>query len=435
MSKYPLEGIRVLDLSQVYAGPLAARTLADMGAEVIRVESAVRSTRGGPKPQPGAVYPDGDPGSRPYNRSAYYNELNRNKLAVSLDLSKEEGRDVFKRLVTISDVVIENFSPRVMANFGLDYPALEKVNFRIIMVSISAYGQTGPYRDYVSFGRGIEAMAGLSEMTGYADSGPIGPGIAYADATAGLHASFAVLVALRHRRRTGKGQHIDLSLRESLIALMGEHVIPLSQRACPERDEGGTKGDFAQDRSDKSTPLNGNRDSLTIFQGCYRCRGEDEWISIAIHSEAEWGAFHRAIGDPSWAREERFATALGRLRNQSELDGLIEAWTSQRTPDEAMRIFQEAGVRAGAVFSAGELFHDPHLRAKGFFESVTHLEAGTHSYPGIPWKLSETPGRIRLPAPCFAEHNAYVFGKLLGMTPKEIGGLEERGITGGVPIR
>ena len=170
MAELPLEGIRIIDLTQVYAGPYASKLLADMGAEVIRIESAFRSSRGGPKSQQGAVYPNNDPGERPYNRSAYYNELHRNKYAISLDLSKDRGKEIFLKLVQISDVVLENFSPRVMANFGLDYPNLKSVKRDIIMVSISAYGQTGPYKEYVSFGRGIEAMAGLSQITGYPDN-------------------------------------------------------------------------------------------------------------------------------------------------------------------------------------------------------------------------------------------------------------------------
>lgn len=440
MNKSPLEGIRIIDLSQVYAGPLAARTLADLGAEVIRVESAVRSTRGGPKPQAGAVYPGGDPSPRPYNRSASYNELHRNKLAITLDLSREEGRDIFKKLVAISDAVIENFSPRVMANFGLDYPVLEGVNPRIIMVSISAYGHTGPYRDYVSFGRGIEAMAGLSEMTGYPDSGPIGPGIAYADAVAGLHAALALLTALHERRQTGRGQHIDLSLRESLTALMGEYILGHSMATAhrspvdPPLQKGKT-GEFPQGGVSKGFPRNANRDSTALFQGCYRCRGEDKWIAIAIESDDEWQAFCRAIGTPAWVHDERFADLPGRVRNQTALDHLIEAWTSQHTPEEAMRILQKAGVKAGAVRSARGIFSDPHLRARGFFEKVTHREAGTHDYPGVPWKFSGTPVSIRRPAPCFAEHNDYVFGELLGMGKGEIARLESEGITARTPLR
>ncbi|MCL0089946.1 CoA transferase [Dehalococcoidia bacterium] len=416
MTELPLEGLRIISLSQVYAGPYAGKLLADMGAEVIKIESAVRSGRGGRQPQPGAVYPDGQPGETPYNRSAYYNELNRNKYAVGLDLSGEQGREIFKKLVRISDVVLENFSPRVMANFGLDYPTLRQIKPEIIMVSISAYGQTGPYRDYVSFGRGIEAMSGLSQVTGYEDSQPLGPGIAYADATAGLHAAFATLVALRHRRRTGKGQHIDLSLRESLIPLLGEHLL-----------------DYSMNR--RSPQRRGNRDSSATFQGCYRCRGDDAWIAIAICDDGEWRAFCSALGNPPWTTEERFATSSRRQQNQRDLERNIERWTTGHQPGEAMCILQQAGIRAGAVRSADELTRDPHLWERDFFEMVTHPEAGTHAHPGISWKLSRTPGRIRMPAPCFAEHNDYVFGELLGMSKEEMAKLAEKGVIATVPLR
>ncbi|MDY6912593.1 MAG: CoA transferase [Chloroflexota bacterium] len=406
----PLASLRVIDLTQVYAGPYAGRMLADMGAEVIRVESVARSGRGGQKPQPGAVYPDGDPGEKPYNRSAYYNELNRSKLAVSLDLSKDQGREVFKRFVKISDVIIENFSPRVMANFGLDYPVLEKVNPKIIMVSISAYGQTGPYRDYVSFGRGTEAMAGLSQITGYEDGLPLGPGTAYADATAGLHAAFAVLVALRDRRRTGKGQHIDLSLCESLTCLLGEHVLSQSMNKRP-------------------PVCKGNDDAGRIVQGCYRCHGDDEWVAIEVRSKAEWELFCNAIGNPAGVSDERFANP----GNRERLDRIIEEWTTLHSADAAMHILQQAGVRAGAVLSAKDLTQNPHLHARGFFETIIHPEAGTHVYPGMPWKMNWAPGRIRTPAPCFAQHNDYVFGELLGMSKAQILEMEDSGITSKTP--
>ncbi|MFO8101281.1 MAG: CoA transferase [Dehalococcoidia bacterium] len=405
MPNLPLEGIRLLDLSQVYAGPLAGRLLADMGAEVIRIESAARSTRGGPQPQPGAVYPQTNPGEQPYNRSAYYNELNRNKLAVSLNLATEQGKEIFRKLVEISDVVLENFTPRVMANFGLDYPVLSEINPAIIMVSISAYGQTGPYRDYVNFGRGIEAMAGLSSITGYPQSQPLGPGTAYADSTGGLHAAFAAMVALRQRRKTGRGQHIDLSLRESLAPLLGEQLL-----------------DYSMNK--RTAEPSGNHDPTAPFQRCFRCRGDDAWIAIAIGPEEEWAALSRAIGNP-----------LDKNEDPLKLRRLIEDWTAQHEPNEAMETLQKFGVRAGAVLDAGQLNDNPHLKERGFFEMVTHPEAGTHEHPGMPWKLSRTPGSIRLPAPCFAEHNDYVFGELLGMSAEKIAELEESGVIDRRPRR
>ena len=414
MEQLPLEGLRVLDLGQVYAGPYAAKQLADMGAEVIKVESATRSGRGGYTPQRGAVYPEGDPGERPYNRLAYYNELNRNKLAISLDLSGDEGQGVFKRLVAISDVLIENFSPRVMTNFGLDYSILSRINAGIIMVSISAYGQTGPYRNHISYGRGVEAMSALSQMTSYEDSQPLGPGIAYADATAGSHAAFAVLAALRYRKRTGKGQHIDLSLRESLIPFIGEHILDYSMNT---RAVGGR----------------GNHDSHIALQGCCRCRADNTWITFAICSTQEWEAFCNVLGNPAWIDDERFADHLCRQRNQHELMRMIEEWTVEHDAEEAMHLLQGSGISAGPVLGAADLLHEAHLRERGFFAKVTHPEAGTHDHPTTPWKLSQTTRNIRFPAPCFAQHNAYVFGSLLGLSREEIDVLEKRGIAASNP--
>ena len=409
----PLEGVRVISLSQVYAGPYATRLLADMGAEVIKIESAFRSGRGGRSPQPGVVYPNGEPGERPYNRSAYYNELNRNKYAIALDLSKEKGKEIFKRLVAISDVVVENFSPRVMRNFGLDYPVLKEINPRIIMISLSAYGQTGPYRDYISFGHGIEAMTGLSWLTGYPDSPPLGPGMAYADSTAGLYAAFAVLLALHYRRLSGKGQYIDLSLRETLATLLGEQIL-----------------DWVMNK--KSPQRKGNQDSPVAFQGCYRCRGDDSWIALAISSAQEWASLCEVIGNPALAKTRKFPDLL--RQNREELDELIEEWTQKHEPYEAMHILQQAGIRAGVVLDAGGLFQDLHLRERGFWEEVAHPEAGTHPHPGMPWKLSRTPGKIRLPAPCFAQHNEYVFNELLGLPKEEIAELEKEGVIATSPL-
>jgi len=414
MGRMALEGLRVIDLGQVFAGPFASRLLADMGAEVIRVESALRSGRGGIRPQPGAVYPDDDPGPRPYNRSAYYNELNRNKYAVSLDLSLKEGQEVFKRLVQISDVLVENFSPRVMKNFGLDYPVLCQLKPDLIMASISAYGASGPYRDYVAFGHGVEAMAGLSQLTGYPDGPPLHLGVAYADAVAGLYAAFAILAALRQRRRSGHGRHLDLSLRQPLTSLLGEQIL-----------------DYIVNK--RLPPRNGNRHFLSSPHGCYRCRGEDNWLVIAISSDEEWASFCRSVGRPAWAKDERFATAPRRWQNQRQLDELITGWTEEQDHQQAMHLLQRAGVAAAAVATACELLADPHLKERRFFEEVTHLEAGTHPHPGMAWKLSKTPGSIRRAAPCFAEHNQHVFGQLLGMPAQDLSILSEKGVIASSP--
>jgi len=416
-----LDGLRVIDLSQVYAGPYATKLLADMGAEVIRIECAARSARGGalPKMQPGgafgASFPDGDTGERSYNRYAYYNEVNRNKLAITLDLSQPLGVDVFKRLVKVSDVVVENFTPRVMVNFGLDYPVLRRVNPKIVMISISGFGQDGPYRDCVAYGEGIEAMTGLSHLTAYSDGAPLKPGVAYADAVSGLHAAFAVLAALRHRRTTGKGQYIDLSMREALTPLLGAAIV-----------------DYAMNR--RVAKPRGNRHPTMAPHGCYRASGSDRWIAIAVATEEEWRALCGAMGNPPWSHDARFATMPDRLKYQDELDRRIEEWTSRHDHIQLMNTLQNAGVKAGAVLDTAELAADPHLNQRGFFEELTHPEAGMHRYPGVSWKMSRTPGRLRLPAPCFGQHNRYVFGELLGMSDEDIMGLKDAGVTAEEPL-
>jgi crotonobetainyl-CoA:carnitine CoA-transferase CaiB-like acyl-CoA transferase len=420
-SNLALEGLRVIDLSQVYAGPYATKLLADMGAEVIRIECAARSARGGalPRMQPGgafgASFPDGDTGERSYNRYAYYNEVNRNKLAITLDLSKPRGIDVFKRLVRISDVVVENFTPRVMQNFGLDYPVLRELNPRIMMISISGFGQDGPCRDCVAYGEGIEAMAGLSYLTSYTDGTPLKPGVAYADAVSGLHAAFAILAALRHRRTTGKGQYIDLSMREALTPLLGAAIM-----------------DYAMNRR-VARPA-GNRHPKMAPHGCYRTKGDDRWIAIAVSSDEEWRALCRVMSDPTWSKKAKFATMADRLKNQNELDHRLEEWTIEFDHIDLMEALQEAGVKAGAVLDTAELSNDPHLNQRGFFEELSHPEAGTHRYPGASWRMSRTPGKLRLPAPCFGQHNRYVFGELLGMSDEDIMRLKGAGVTAEEPL-
>lgn len=429
-SAQALTNLRVIDLSQIFAGPYATKLLADMGAEVIRVEYAARSARGGalPRIKPGgafgASFPDGDTGERSYNRFAYYNELNRNKYAITIDLSKPLGVDIFKSLVKVSDVVVENFTPRVMKNLGLDYPALRETNPQIIMISLSGFGQDGPYGDYVTYGEGIEAMVGLSELTAYPDGEPLKPGVAYADATSGLHAAFAILAALRYRRLSGRGQHIDLAMREAVTPLLGEAIMDytMNQRTAK--------------------PV-GNRHSTMAPHGCYRACGDekgaenekgDAWIAIAISSDDEWRSLCHAMGDPPWTREEKFASASGRLANREELDRLIGEWTSAYDHIELMNRLQGSGVKAGAVLNIAELTHDPHLNERGFFQELSHPEAGTHRYPGVSWRMSQTPGRLRLPAPCFGEHNHYVFGELLGMSDDDIWQLADEGVSASEPL-
>ncbi len=405
------------DLSMWFAGPMCTRLLADMGAEVIKIESTrhIDPWRGPAviTPELAARLPEGTViGERPYNCSPGFNLQNRNKLGITLDLTTETGRAVFKRLVAISDVVVENYSPRVMASLGIDYPVLKEIRPDIILMSLPALGRTGPDRDKIAFGQTIDCLSGMAALTGYPGEGPmLQSGLSYGDPLSGMNAAFAILAALHHRRRTGRGMHIELSQVEGVIAFNADSIMDYVMN-------GRVRGRM------------GNRHRTAAPHGCYRCRGEDKWAVIAITSDTVWRRFCRAIGSPAWTKDERFADAVGRYRHQDELDRLVEAWTVCHDHYQVMEVLQRAGVPAGPVLEADELLAEPHLNARGIFETVTHPEAGTHPYVGMYARFSRTPGSIRRPAPCLGEHNEYVLGGLLGMSAGEIARLEAEGIIG-----
>lgn len=422
----PLEGIRVLDLSRVWAGPLATRMLADMGAEVILIEAP--AGRGGTRDAVERMrqmhregrrfpyYPDGDPGDQPWNRMGMYNDFSRGKLGMTLDLRPPEGKDIFKRLVAISDVVIENYTPRVMPNFGLDYEVLRGINPALIMLSMPGYGMTGPYRDYPAFGTSVEQHAGFSSLIGYADSGPYRTQSTYTDPLVAINGAGAIMLALLYRRRTGKGQFIELAHMEASLGLLGEPIMDHVMNGRRPRRLG-------------------NRHASMAPHGCYRCRGDDAWVSLAISSDEEWRAFIGAIGSPAWSHKERFADQLSRWHHQDELDRLIATWTVRQDHYEAMRLLQQAGVCAAAVLNSRELMEDAHLRERGYFATVTHPQAGTHDYPGLPIRFSDTPlGTGGRPSPCIGQHSRQVLRELLGMGEDEIERLVADEVTSDGPI-
>lgn len=415
---YLLTGIRILDLTRVWSGPLAGRILADLGAEVIHIIG--RSTVSGAEIPPEdarilGIFPENDPGERPWNRRSQDNDFNRNKLGMTLELNTPEGIAIFKRLVRISDVVLENFSPRVMPNFGLDYPVLKEINPGIILCSMPGFGLTGPFRDYVSYGTNLDPFSGLASLMGYPGESAHMSGNAYPDPAAALHATGAILTALFHKQQTGQGQHIDLSQAESAVCLIGEAVLGYALNG-------------------KIPARTGNRHPVFAPHGCYRCKGEDRWVAIAVSTEEEWQALCRVLGQPDWMKDERFSDPINRRNNQDELDELIGAWTGHHTHYEAMHILQEAGVPAGAVLDAAELLNDEQLRARGFFQEINHPECGSRKYCGLPIKISGTPEPSKKPAPCLGEHNQYILGELLGLSKEEITQLEEKDIIGTRPI-
>ncbi|MBM4406331.1 MAG: CoA transferase [Chloroflexi bacterium] len=405
----PLAGIRILEVTAHWAGPLAGRLLADLGADSIKVEGVMRTAR-----VTGHLAGNDTKRARPYNRSGYFNKLNRNKFDVSLDLSTPRGKELFKELVKQSDVVIENNSARVMKGLGLDYAVLSRVNPRIVMLSITGLGMTGPNRDHVFFGSNIEALSGICSLMGYGKGDLYRTGSLYGDPIAGVHGALAVLIALHQRAQTGKGQFIDLSLLESSICVLGEYLLDYTVN--------GT-----------ISPPVGNRGEAAP-QGCYRCAGADVWAVIAARTDEEWRTLAAAIGAKDLLAREDLAHAEGRRSHHDEIDRAIEAWTAQRDSYEVMHVLQAKGIPAAPVLDGRELLADPHLYARNFYMMIDHPEVGVLPYPGMPWKLSETPAAVRMPAPLYAQHNHYIYQELLKLTPQQVDELHKDKVTSLVPL-
>jgi crotonobetainyl-CoA:carnitine CoA-transferase CaiB-like acyl-CoA transferase len=406
MSALPLQGVRIIDACIYWAGPMATVLLADLGAEVIKIESIqrpdyLRLLGGWPTP-------DG------YEWSAAFNGTNRNKYGITLNLNHPRGREIFKGLVKIGDIVTENFSPRVMENWGLSYDVLKQINPHLIMLSMPGFGTTGPWRNYVTFGPNVEMVSGMPTISGYPGGEPMMTGY-IADPIAGLMGAVAVMVALQHRHHTGEGQYIDMSQMEAVTALMGG---PIMEYAMNKRMQ----------------PRRGNRHPSSAPHGVYRCKGDDQWVTITVSSEEEWKRFCDAIENSAWANESRFNDNASRLENHDDLDRLITEWTSQREKAEVTQVLQRSGVASVPVLTYAEVMNDPHIEERGLFETVTRPVTGTHPYPGFPVKLSETPINIRRPTPTLGQDNEYVLTELLGMNKDEIEKLADDEIIGTSPL-
>ncbi len=416
MAKLPLAGIRVIDHGIVYTGAAATTMLADMGAEVIRIESIQvlqPFTRGfmarPPKTeQTGLGYPDLDPGDRPWDRWFQLHGLQRNKYGITLDLSRPAGVEIYKKLVSISDIILDNFAAGVMDRLGVGYSAIKEVKPDIIMVSASGFGATGPYKNYAAVGTSLGGMAGLASLRGYPDDDILirTPSPVWSDNAAAGTAVFAALTALHHRNKTGKGQFVDLAQVETFLPHMGESILEYTMNH----------------REPK--PM-GNRDPSMAPHGCYPCKGEDNWVAIAVASDEQWEALCRVLGNPEWSKAEKFKTAVDRWENQDELDRHISQWTAGLDHYDVMHLLQDVGVPAGPVVRSADLYNDPHLKDRGFFKEITHRATGTHRYPGMCFQFSKTPAEVRMPPNCLGEHNEYVYGELLGMPREEIEQLKE----------
>ena len=394
-----LTGLRVTDFTWGIVGTVATKQLALMGAEVIKIESGKRLDFCRTMPAPMTQENLG------VNRAPQFNDSNHNKLSVLIDLSHPKGKDLAKKLISISDVVTENFTPGVMQRLGLDYQAVSECKPDIVMASMSASGSAGPESTYMGYAPLFAAIAGLSDLTGYSD-GPPSEVRASGDQINAFHAVVAILAALIHRQRTGKGQYIDYSSVEGLVCCIGESIMHYTMNGeVPTR--------------------NGNRDDIMAPHGCYLCKGNDAWISIAISTEEEWQALCNAMRNPTWTTDKKFIGVKNRWDNQEELDTLVNKWTKDYTPHEAMQLLKGTGVAAFPSYSAKDVFEDRHLEERKAFKVVDHPEDGARFIIAPPWKLTVTPPDITRHSPLLGQDNEYVFREILKLPREEIDKLIE----------
>jgi benzylsuccinate CoA-transferase BbsF subunit len=400
----PLEGVKVLSLEQVHALPWGTAFLADLGAQVIRIESIghMQDRKAGP-------FVDGKPGAEWWNEAgnlAYYGT--RNKQSLCLDVTQPAGKAVFLALVEKSDVVTDNFRPGTMRRFGFDHESLSQINPRIITLSSTAYGYTGPWRSAGSRARTVDAACGMSYLTGYEGGPSVRASNNYMDHSTGNNVAYALLLALYRRRRTGKGMRIDLTMQETGVSCIGPALLE-AQRGI-------------------SRPRLGCAHLWKAPHNVYPCAGNDRWIAITVASDGEWQAFKRAIASPAWADERRYDTIEGRWQHRHELDRQIGEWTATQDDKALFTTLQAHGVCAGAVLTAADLTKDPHLQARQFLQSVEPFPTvGKRMYAGRPFRVDGMPLKIRSVA-LLGEHNQSVLREVAGLSAEEITALAADGV-------
>ena len=398
------DGIRILEFSWFGAGPIAAKWLADLGANVVRVESVVRpdALRFA---QPRPPQPPDDP-----NASGYFNNFNSSKRSITLEMGQPDAPAVAKRLIDWCDVVLENFRPSVMARWGLDYATVPEGHPELIYVAMPAVGREGPRANYAGFGTGIKLISGLAMLSGRPDEIPVGPPGAFPDYVINCgHGGTAIITALLHRQATGRGQFIEVAQMESTIAVTDTAIL--------EATVNGRAAEWL-----------GNRHALHCPHGVFRCAGDDEWVAIAVTSQSEWEALARAIGRADWLEDDRLRTLPERRRQADELEAGIEEWSSSLSAREAESVLREAGVPAAKSQSNRDLLEDDaHLRERGYYWTLDHPVVGPSSYDGAPFTLSETPAEGLRPAPLLGQHTLEVYREA-GFGDEEIAELVSLGV-------
>ncbi len=394
----PLEGLRVVEMGSLLAGPFCGQLLGDFGAEVIKIEP------------PGK----GDPmrvwgRHRKNGRTLWWPVIARNKKSVTLNLREEEGQTLARRIIAEADVLVENFRPGTMERWGMGYEELREANPGLVMVRVSGYGQTGPYKDRAGFGAIGEAMGGIRHVTGFPDTAPPRAGISLGDSLAATFGALGALTALYSREHNGgRGQVVDIGIYEAVLSLM-ESTIPEHALTGHTRGRTGTVLPFV-------APSN-----------IYPTR-DDDYVLIAGNADTVFGRLAEALGHPEWAEDEKYATHHARGENMEELDAMISAWTKERTSGEVLDAMAEAGVPSGKIFTAEDMMNDPHYAARGNIIEVEDPEIGAIPMQNVVPKLSETPGEVRSTGPSLGEHNGEVYGKLLGLSEREVSELSERGV-------
>jgi len=398
MAGIALKGLKVADFTWSVAGPLTVKFLADHGAEVIHIESSTR-------PELLRVLPpfrDNKPG---LNRSAYNACFNNNKYGLSLDMNHPRAKEVLQRLIQWADVVAENFSPGIMAKWGLSYEDLVKIKPDVIMFSTSQMGQTGHRAQVGAYGTQLVSLAGFTHLTGWPDRDPTGPYGPYTDATLPHIGVAAIMAALIHRRQTGKGTHIDLSQFETALNFISPTLL-----------------DYAINQ--RVATREGNHCTDSVPHGVYRCCGEDRWCAIAVFNDEAWGRLCQVMGKPELATAPRFASVEQRRENEDNINRLISEWTADQPAEEVMSVLQKAGIAAGVAQTGKDILeNDPQLAHRHFFQELDHKEIGRHHYETPPFRLSKTPCKLSTPGPCIGEHNDVVCKKILGFSDQEFNGL------------
>ena len=395
----PLNGVRVVEFTSAWAGPYATCLLGFFGAEIIKVESLQR-----PDHSRALSFTTGKAFTTP-NESEVFNNLNLNKKSVSLNLKMPKAIEIAKNLIKVSDVVMENMRPGVVPRLGLGYDVAKEIKPDIIYISSSACGQTGPDREYVGYAPTFAALAGLPHITGYPDWPPSNF-MGSIDLRSACTSAFAILAALYYHQQTGEGQYIDLASQEAIATFAGDIFL-----------------DYVMNQ--KIPMRKGNKDDVMVPHNCYRCKGDDNWISIVVANQEEWESLCRAMNKAELINDERFFDLSKRKANEEELDAVITEWTKDKTDYDVMAILQDAGVAATPSLSSEALFADPHLKERNVFRQVEHPVIGKNWVIGPPWRLTETPATFRRHGPLLGEHTNDIFQNYLGMSSEEIEKLKE----------